>query len=422
MSGASEASGAFRAGRAARASAALRRIRGRSAGRPPRPGGRSRSSEAACPISSSPSERSPSKIPLLRTAAPEQRRKLFGRRAAALGLLHGPAEVVAHQACRGELLQRQCRAALFEREAQPLELLAGRAFPGQREPRAQLHAFGPEGESRQHSPSRGDASRRQQRNPHRPAHVGREDHRRGLLAAVVSAGLEPFGHDGVHARLLALAGEFRARHDVRHLAAGFVQLCRPALRVARRGEDDRHALLDDRFDDLVGIPVHERDVHAEGFPCGFAAAADMFAQQVGRHRAGADQPQAARFAHGGGQPPAAAPDHAARDDGVADSEQGADSVFHDFSSCIFFRVPRRFRGVPAGADRPSACGAARPFVRRDLRPQAERFAACCFCKYTRFSPIPAAEDPNVRKTDRKFFRANLVRIEKSDYLCPRNGD
>ena len=58
---------------------------------------------------------------------------------------------------------------------------------------------------------------------------------------------------------------------------------------------------------------------------------------------------------------------------------------------------------------------------RDLRPQAGRFAACCFCKYTRFSPIPAAEDPNVRKTDRKFFRANLVRIEKSDYLCPRNG-
>jgi len=38
---------------------------------------------------------------------------------------------------------------------------------------------------------------------------------------------------------------------------------------------------------------------------------------------------------------------------------------------------------------------------RDLRPQAERFAACCFCKYTRFSPIPAAEDPNIRKTDRK---------------------
>ena len=363
MSGASEASGAFRAGRAARVSAAPRRIRGRSAGRP-LPGRGQVAEQRGClsdlqfAFREVALEDSP-----LRPAAPEQRRKLFGRRAAALGLLHGPAEVVAHQACRGELLQRQCRAALFEREAQPLELLAGRAFPGQREPRAQLHAFGPEGESRQHSPSRGDASRRQQRNPHRPAHVGREDHRRGLLAAVVSAGLEPFGHDGVHARLLALVGEFRARHDVRHLAAGFVQLCRPALRVARRGEDDRHALLDDRFDDLVGIPVHERDVHAEGFPCGFAAAADMFAQQVGRHRAGADQPQAARFAHGGGQPPAAAPDHAARDDGVADSEQGADSVFHDFSSCIFFRVPRRFRGVPAGADRPSACGAARPFVR-----------------------------------------------------------
>ena len=33
---------------------------------------------------------------------------------------------------------------------------------------------------------------------------------------------------------------------------------------------------------------------------------------------------------GGGQPPAAAPNHPACDDGVADAEKGRDSVFHRF--------------------------------------------------------------------------------------------
>jgi len=132
-----------------------------------------------------------------------------------------------------------------------------------------------------------------------------------------------------------LRANFELDTTVRHLAAGFVQLCRPALRVARRGEDDRHALLDDRFDDLVGIPVHERDVHAEGFPCGFAAAADMFAQQVGLIEPEPISPR----------PPASLTAAASRQPlhhimppatmGVADSEQGADSVFHDFSSCYF---------------------------------------------------------------------------------------
>jgi len=152
----------------------------------------------------------------------------------------------------------------------------------------------------------------------------------------VAAGLEALGYHGIDPCLLAFQGELRARNHVRHLASRFVQAGRPGFRAACRSEYRGHAFLHDDAHDLFGVAVHQRDVHAERFFGRRAAFADMLAQQVGGHRAGADQPQSACFAHGCGQPPAAAPDHAARDDGVAYAEQRSDSVFHGFrylSSC-----------------------------------------------------------------------------------------
>ena len=82
-------------------------------------------------------------------------------------------------------------------------------------------------------------------------------------------------------------------------------------------------------------------VHAERFAGRRAAFADVFAQQVGRHRARADQAQSARVAYGRRQPPAAAPDHAARDDRVANAEECGYSVLDVYKrQAIRMRLPR----------------------------------------------------------------------------------
>ena len=146
----------------------------------------------------------------------------------------------------------------------------------------------------------------------------------------MTPGLESLGHHGVHTRFAALEREFRTRHHVRHAAACVVQTCGPGRGVARRGEDGRDALFRDDVHQLGRITVGQRHVDAERPGGGRTAFADVLAQQFGGHRAGADQPQPAGLADGGGQPPAAAPDHPACDDGVADAEKGRDSVFHRF--------------------------------------------------------------------------------------------
>ncbi len=114
-------------------------------------------------------------------------------------------------------------------------------------------------------------------------HLGHQAQGRGLLTAVVPAGLESLGHHRIDPGGLGLAGEARAGDHVDHRAPRGFEAGGVGGRVAGRGEDHGHiGGQDDR--DLGGdIGVEQRQIHPEGLVGGLPALAEVLGQGLGVH-------------------------------------------------------------------------------------------------------------------------------------------
>lgn len=111
-----------------------------------------------------------------------------------------------------------------------------------------------------------------------------------------------------------------------------------SLRISGRSKDDLDPFVHYQLHDFIELGVHQRYVDAERFVGRLPAFADMFPQCFGMHGACSQQAQSAGVAYGRGQPPAAAPHHAALNDRVFDSEESVDSVH----SRRFIRCDQRY--------------------------------------------------------------------------------
>ncbi len=101
-----------------------------------------------------------------------------------------------------------------------------------------------------------------------------------------------------------------------HLDAGGFPRGNILAGVACAGGDHLHAFFHHDLGKLVGLRVHQHDVHAEGLVGQLLAAADVLAQGVGVHAARADDAQRTRVGAGGGKLAGGDVGHAALDDGV----------------------------------------------------------------------------------------------------------
>ena len=144
---------------------------------------------------------------LLGAPLAEQSAHRFGVGTGGFGLLDSRAEGAGSQSGGGELLEQQLRVALVQGQAVELEGLVRGAFFGQGEEGADLHAVGTECHRGEHAFARGNATGGHERQVGDASHGGDEAERGGLLATVMSARLEAFGHDGVDARGLAFGGK-----------------------------------------------------------------------------------------------------------------------------------------------------------------------------------------------------------------------
>ena len=102
-------------------------------------------------------------------------------------------------------------------------------------------------------------------------------------------------------------------------------------------------------DDVVDVRGQQHEVDAEGLVGERLRAADLLAQDVGRHLPGADDAEPARVADGGDELGRRRPGHAALDDGVLDAEQlGQPGVQRHASKppCPGRQRPANDRGAP----------------------------------------------------------------------------
>ena len=166
----------------------------------------------------------------------------------------------------------------------------------------------------------------------------------------MTTGFKAFGHDGIHAGEFAFFGKAGIGHHMHNGDALFLQHGRPGCRVAGAGKHNLHAFLQDNLHVFVDIRIEQGHIHPERFVGGLPAFADLFAQDFRVHAAAADETQAAGIGNGRCQFPAAAPDHAALDDGVLYAEKPGDAVVHTAKVRSAFSVSggstlRAFRGT-----------------------------------------------------------------------------
>ncbi len=133
----------------------------------------------------------------------------------------------------------------------------------------------------------------------------------------MAAALGAFGDDGVDAQRLQMLCQHGSSHHRDDLDAG----CFPHLDilagVARAGGDHLHAFFHHDLGKLIGLRVHQHDVHAEGLgrQC---LQRRMFSRRVSAsHAARADDAQRSRVGAGGGKLAGGDVGHAALNDGIS---------------------------------------------------------------------------------------------------------
>ena len=132
----------------------------------------------------------------------------------------------------------------------------------------------------------------------------------------MAAALGALGNDGVDAQRLQMLCQHGGRHYGNDLDAGGFPHGNILAGVARAGGDHLHALFHHDLGKLVGLRVHQHDVHAEGLVRQLLAAADVLTQGVGVHAACADDAQRTCVGAGSGKLAGGDVGHAALDDGV----------------------------------------------------------------------------------------------------------
>ena len=133
----------------------------------------------------------------------------------------------------------------------------------------------------------------------------------------MAAALGALGNDGVDAQRLQMLCQHGRCHHGNDLDAGGFPHGNILAGVARAGGDHLHAFFHHDLGKLVGLRVHQHDVHAEGLGRQLLAAADVLAQGVGVHAARADDAQRSRVGAGGGKLAGGDVGHAALDDGIS---------------------------------------------------------------------------------------------------------
>ena len=133
----------------------------------------------------------------------------------------------------------------------------------------------------------------------------------------MTASLKALGNHRIDTRLLALDRKLRTADHVHHLDTVLMEEGSKALGTTRRGNHDRHMLLDDDLDQRINLRVEQWHINPKRSIRSLTATGYMFAQHLRVHRASPQEAQSPRIAHSRGQSPTATPDHTARNDRVA---------------------------------------------------------------------------------------------------------
>ena len=146
----------------------------------------------------------------------------------------------------------------------------------------------------------------------------------------MAAALGALGNDGVDAQRLQMLCQNGRCHHRDHFDAGGFPHGNILAGVARAGGDHLHAFFHHDLGKLVGLRVHQHDVHAERVFGLFFTGADLVTQIVDGCTAACDQTDCAGVGDSRCQCAFCDPCHTALDHGVFAPQQFCDSGFHSY--------------------------------------------------------------------------------------------
>jgi len=158
------------------------------------------------------------------------------------------------------------------------------------------------------------------------AMIGTLNHRGHVLRVLEAAALAALDDQPVDPGLDRFQRALQGGHDVEHGESGRLEIGGVTGRVAGRGRDEPHALVDHELDD-VGVP-HEGlgDVDAERLVGEVPHLADLLPHRVQLARRRLDDAESAGVGDGRGQLGPSDPSHRGLHDRVLDPEQFGDTV------------------------------------------------------------------------------------------------
>ena len=125
-----------------------------------------------------------------------------------------------------------------------------RRFRGRDHARAHLDAFGAEREGRRHGASIDHAAGRDDRHVDLLADQRQQHHGGDLARVLEAAAFAAFDDQPVDAGIDGAQRRLERRHDMEHGEPRLLQRRAIFLRIAGRGGDELHALVDDELDDV----------------------------------------------------------------------------------------------------------------------------------------------------------------------------
>jgi hypothetical protein len=153
-----------------------------------------------------------------------------------------------------------------------------------------------------------------------------QDHGRDLARVLEAAALAAFDDEAVDAAIDGAQRGLERGHDVEDGESGRFQRRDDLLRIAGRGGDELHALIDDEIDDARIAHEGERDVHAEGLGRERAHLPDLALDRVELAGRSLDDAHATGVGDGACKLGARDPAHRRLDDRIIDTEHLGDAV------------------------------------------------------------------------------------------------
>ena len=127
----------------------------------------------------------------------------------------------------------------------------------QRKERPDLHPLGTQALSRHDRASRSYPASRHKGQVNSLRHSWYQRQRRRLLTTVVTASLKALSNHRIDTRLLAFDRKLRTADHVHHLDTVLMEERGKALGTTRRGNYDRHLLLDNDLDQRVNLRIEQ---------------------------------------------------------------------------------------------------------------------------------------------------------------------